>query len=123
MTADDVLNTVRLKNVLLSPDGKKVFYATEKLDWEKNKYISSYMMCDADGINTKVFLREGLDGNRFRFSPDSRFLSFLSKKDKKAQIFIIPVNGGESTQFNQPLWKRERLFMAPGWKRFGFLGR
>lgn len=96
MTVDDVLNTVRLKNVLLSPDGTKVFYATEKLDWSKNKYISTYYMCDADGINSKVFLREDLDGGRFKFSPDGRFLSFLSKKDKKEQIFLIPTDGGEA---------------------------
>jgi dipeptidyl aminopeptidase/acylaminoacyl peptidase len=96
MTVDDVLNIVRLKNVLLSPDGTKVFYATEKLDWSKNKYASTYFMCDADGKNTKIFLREGLDASRFRFSPDSRLLSFLSKQDKKEQIFLIPVNGGEA---------------------------
>jgi dipeptidyl aminopeptidase/acylaminoacyl peptidase len=96
MTVDDVLNIVRLKNVLLSPDGTKVFYATEKLDWPKNKFIGSYYMCDADGTNKKVFLRESSDGSRFKFSPDSQYLSFLSKKDKKDQIFLIPVDGGEA---------------------------
>ncbi|MGD8538919.1 MAG: S9 family peptidase [Candidatus Aminicenantes bacterium] len=96
MTVDDLLNTVRLKNVLISPDGEKVFYATEKLNWSKNNYVRSYIMCDADGKNAKVFLREGLDGSQFRFSPDSQFLSFLSIHDKKEQIFLIPVNGGEA---------------------------
>lgn len=96
MTVDDVLNTVKLTNVLLSPDGTKVFYATEKLDWSKNKYVRSYYMCNADGTNTKVFLREGLEGNRFKFSPDNQFLSFLSKQDKKDQIFLIPLDGGEA---------------------------
>ena len=71
--------------------GKKVFYATENLDWPKNKFIGSYYMCDADGTNEKVFLREGSDGSRFKFSPDSQYLCFLSKKDKKNQIFLISV--------------------------------
>ena len=96
MTVDDVLNIVNVKNVLFSPDGTKVFYATEKLDWAKNKYINSFYMIDADGANKKVFLREGLEGSRFEFSPDGKYLSFLSKKDKKNQIFLIPVDGGES---------------------------
>lgn len=96
MTVDDVLNIIKINNVLLSPDGTYVFFATEKLDWAKNKYISSYYMCDADGSDKKVFLREGLEGSRFKFSPDGKFLSFLSKKDKKNQIFLIPVDGGES---------------------------
>jgi len=96
MTVDDSLNIVSARNVLLSPDGKHVFYSLEKLDWDKNKYINTHYLCDADGKNKIVFLREGFQGSRFRFSPDSRYLSFLSKKEKKNQVFLIPVGGGEA---------------------------
>ena len=37
---DDVLNIVNVKNVLLSPDATKVFYATEKLDWAKTNTLT-----------------------------------------------------------------------------------
>jgi len=96
MTVDDALNMVSVKDVLLSPDGRSVFYAQEKLDWEKNKYVDTFYFCDSEGKGKRIFLREGLDGSRFRFSPDSRYLSFLSKAEKKHQIFIIPVDGGEA---------------------------
>ena len=96
MTVDDVLDIISVKDVLISPDGTKVFFTLEKLDWAKNKTINSFYMIDADGTNKKVFLKEGLEGRRFKFSPDGKYLSFLSKKEKKNQIFLIPVDGGES---------------------------
>jgi dipeptidyl aminopeptidase/acylaminoacyl peptidase len=106
MTVDDALNIVEIKNVRLSPDGTKIFYAKETLNWPKNKYISTYYMCDANGKNKRIFLRKGLEGSRFRFSPDGTYLSFLSEannsedktKKKKKQLFLIPVDGGEAHQ-------------------------
>jgi dipeptidyl aminopeptidase/acylaminoacyl peptidase len=103
MTVDDALNLVKVTDVLISPQGTKVFYGTGQLNWAKNKYDSTYYMCDADGKNKKVFLRKGLEASRVRFSPDGKYLSFLSetgknedKEKKKKQIFLIPVDGGES---------------------------
>ncbi len=96
MTIDDALNIVSVRNSLLSPDGRHVFYSLEKLDWGKNKHINTYYLCDSEGKDKKIFLREDLEGSRFQFSPDSQYLSFLSKKDKKNQIFLIPVGGGEA---------------------------
>jgi dipeptidyl aminopeptidase/acylaminoacyl peptidase len=96
MTVDDSLKIVSVGDVLLSPNGRNVFYSLEKLNWEKNKRISTYYLCSSDGKDKRIFLREGLEGSRFKFSPDSKHLSFLSKKDKKSQIFLIPVDGGEA---------------------------
>ena len=42
MTIDDALNIVSVRNSLLSPDGRHVFYSLEKLDWGKNKHINTY---------------------------------------------------------------------------------
>jgi dipeptidyl aminopeptidase/acylaminoacyl peptidase len=96
MTVDDFLNIVSVRNVLLSPNGEHVFYSLEKLNWEKNKHINTHYLCSSDGKDKRIFLREGLEGRRFKFSPDSKYLSFLSKKDKKSQIFLIPLDGGEA---------------------------
>ncbi len=96
MTVDDALSIESVGNVLLSPDGRYVFYSIEKLDWGKNKRINTYHLCDSEGKGKRQFLREGLEARRFKFSPDNKYLSFLSKKDKKNQIFLIPIDGGEA---------------------------
>jgi len=96
MTVDDSLKIVSVGDVVLSPDGRQVFYSLEKLVWDKNKRANTYYLCDSEGKDKRIFLREGIEGRRFKFSPDSKYLSFLSKKDKKNQIFLIPMDGGEA---------------------------
>jgi dipeptidyl aminopeptidase/acylaminoacyl peptidase len=47
ITVDDALNMVRIGNVMMSPDGEKVFYSKTELDWEKNDHKSTYYMTSA----------------------------------------------------------------------------
>jgi dipeptidyl aminopeptidase/acylaminoacyl peptidase len=101
MTADDALNIVSVRDVLLSPDGQFVFYSLGRLNWSENKQVNTYFLSDSTGKNEKPFLREGFEARRFKFSPDSKYLSFLSKKDKKNQLFLIPVDGGESQSISK----------------------
>jgi len=101
LTVDDYLNIVTVRDVQLSPDGTRVFYGFKKLDWPKNDYKNIYFMCDSDGKNKKIFLREDLKASHFKFSPDGNFLSFISKADKKSQIFLIPVDGGEAQKLTK----------------------
>lgn len=117
MTVDDALNVVRLKNIRLSPDGSTVFYSKETLNWAENKYISTHYLCAGDGNNKRVFLRKGLEAHRFDFSPDGKYLSFTAKpgkensKKSKAQIYLIPVDGGEA----QPLTAHAEGVQAYRW--------
>jgi hypothetical protein len=44
MTVDDSLNIVSVGDVLMSPDGEKIFYSKTELDWEANDYKTTYFM-------------------------------------------------------------------------------
>ncbi len=108
MTVDDYINIVQVKNVRISPRGTKVFYTLESADLQENKTVDTHYMCDADGQNKKVFLREGLEAHGFSFSPNGKYLGFLSEagngddggnetgNGEKEQLFLIPVDGGEA---------------------------
>ena len=54
MTVDDSLKIVSVGNVLLSPDGLNVFYSLGKLDWDKNKNINTYYLCDSEGKGQRI---------------------------------------------------------------------
>ena len=41
MTVDDLLDMVRIDDVLMTPDGSKVFYTERRLNWETNKFEKS----------------------------------------------------------------------------------
>ena len=78
LTIDDTLEMVRLDDVLISPDGDRVFYSEQHLDWDENKFVKKFFMIPARGD-----FDVSPDGNRVVFNarPDNRrnypFLSEL----------------------------------------------
>ncbi len=92
---------ISLKNVgnpQISPDGKTVIYSVTSTDWTNNTYDSEIWMTRE---NEEAFqLTRTNKGSSFaaRFSPDSRYISFLADRGDKTQLFIIAVKGGEALQ-------------------------
>jgi dipeptidyl aminopeptidase/acylaminoacyl peptidase len=94
---DDAIRVVRIGDVLITPDGEKVFYSESHLNWEKNTYKKTYFMVPFTGGTPREFI--GKDGGKdFQFSPDGKHLSLLRDIDKNSQLFIMPITGGEALQ-------------------------
>jgi dipeptidyl aminopeptidase/acylaminoacyl peptidase len=92
---------ISLKGVgspVVSPDGQTVIYSVGSTDWSNNSYDNEYWM--SRNSEAPVQLTRTAKGSSFnaRFTPDSRFVSFLADRGDKTQIFIISVNGGEAMQ-------------------------
>ena len=100
MTVDDALNIIQIRNPLISPDGKWVFYSQSELDWDKNKRKTKYFMVSAQGGEPFQYIGE-VGGSAFQFSPDGKFLSFRRTVEKFSQIFLMPTSGGEGTQLTK----------------------
>ena len=97
MTVDDAMNMVRLGSVLMSPDGKWVFFSKSELDWDKNKRKTEYFMIPASGGEAFQYVGDA-GGRSFQFSPGGKYLSFIRTVDKFGQIFIMSLDGGEAVQ-------------------------
>jgi len=100
MTVDDNLNVVQLGTVLMSPDGKWVFYEQKKLDWDKNKLKSTFYMVSADGGKPYQYIGEA-GGSAFQFSPRGTYLAFKRKVNDENQIFTMRTSGGEAVQLTK----------------------
>jgi dipeptidyl aminopeptidase/acylaminoacyl peptidase len=96
-TVDDDLNMVRIGDVLISPDGKQVFYSKSELEWDKNKRKLTYYMIPAEGGTPQLYIGEA-GGSSFQFSPDGKYLSFTRKFEKKEQLYLVPTSGGEAVR-------------------------
>lgn len=112
MTVDDLLGMARIGNVLVSPDGARVFYSVSELDWSENKRSTSYFMVPFEGGEAYAFI--GDDGGRsFRFSPDGMHLTFLRDVDDDPQVFDLPTGGGEARQLTSHRGGIDRYIWAP----------
>ncbi|MCZ6778049.1 MAG: S9 family peptidase [Acidobacteria bacterium] len=100
MTVDDAINMIRVENVLLSPDGKRVFFSKSEIAWDENKRKQKHYMISSDGGEATQFIGEH-GGSKFQFSPDGRYLSFLRAAEGKEQVFWMRVLGGEATKLTK----------------------
>ncbi len=94
ISADDLLRIIFVGDPQLSPDGSKVLFTHKSIN-TKNKYITNLMSVDLEGRITQWTQGEMGNGGG-RWSPDGASIAFISKRDKVAQIHIIPTSGGEA---------------------------
>ncbi len=92
---DDLYRMKFLREVSLSPDGRKVAYTVEWMDKKKNRYFSNLHVIGVDG-RTRHFVRGERDVKFPKWSPDGRFISFVSTDKDEQNLWAIPADGGEA---------------------------
>lgn len=102
---EDLLRIKTVTDVQLAPDGRRVAFVVTELDADADEVRSTIWLVTADG-GRPVQLTYGprRDGAP-RWSPDGRFLAFLSDRPNPAgghgragdrpQLYVLPMDGGE----------------------------
>jgi dipeptidyl aminopeptidase/acylaminoacyl peptidase len=95
---------ISLKSVgspIISPDGRTVVYGVGTTDWTSNSYDNE-LWISRDGEAPIQLTRTPKNSSvAARFTPDSKFVSFLADRGDKSQIWLIAVNGGEAMQITR----------------------
>ena len=101
-TFDDVLNVKAIQGATVSPDGKQVVYGVRQWvpEQEKMESRTHIWKVATDGNSPARQISFGDKGDSAaQFSPDGKFISFLSARgsaEAKTQIYLMPIDGGES---------------------------
>lgn len=112
-TLDEFFDSVQFNAVEMSPDGNAVVIATERADWDKEMFRDElWLYRMAGGTGTLLQLTRGGRDKDAQWSPDGKWIAFLSERKKAAgaggeggereeneetaQIFLISPEGGEA---------------------------
>jgi dipeptidyl aminopeptidase/acylaminoacyl peptidase len=84
----------------ISPDGKWVAYTVSTVDTAKDKRVSHLWMQSWDGKESLELTHGDEAASSPRWSPDGKYLSFMSSRDSKngGQIWLIDRRGGEGAK-------------------------
>src|SRR5258708_106283 len=96
----DFLNSPRLADPQVSPDGREVVYTRADADWKVGRHVSHVWRARLDG-GEPAQLTSGADGESGpRWSPDGKTIAFVAKRgdNEFAQIYLLSTDGGEARQ-------------------------
>jgi dipeptidyl aminopeptidase/acylaminoacyl peptidase len=97
---EDMQRLSRVSGLKLSPDAKWVAFTVARPDVEKNRSVKNIWLVSANGGEPQqlTFAEQGTNDS-VRWSPDGRYLYFLSSRvGNKPQIFRLAMTGGEAKQ-------------------------
>ena len=118
---DDVLRFKEVSQLQLAPDGAWVAYEVDAADLEEDTHVSQVWMTSWDGMQHLQLTSGKHGGKRPRFSPDGRFLAFLSARgeddDAPDQVWLLSRAGGEARQLTEVGGNVEAFEWSPDGKR------
>src|SRR5262245_24966647 len=90
----DITRIRWVSDAQLSPDGRRVAFVVTTLDEDRDEYLSNVWIVDVDGGEPRRFTTGPKRDTAPRWSPDGRFLAFLSERDgagtkkPKPQVYL-----------------------------------
>jgi len=97
-TPEFMLQVPRVGSVQPSPDGKSVVYTLRRavLDGDKSEYRTHLFRCDSQGEGTRQLTQGDHSCDDPQWSPDGRWIAFLSSRGGKRAIWLIAPDAGEA---------------------------
>ena len=99
----DLYHLKDVRDPQISPDGAWVAYTVTAIDSAKDKSDNDVWMTSWDGATTLRLTSSAESESAPRWSPDGRYLAFLSgrQEGKGAQIWLLDRRGGEAQRVTQ----------------------
>jgi dipeptidyl aminopeptidase/acylaminoacyl peptidase len=96
---DDLFALREVGDPHLSPDGTAVAFTVTRLDAGKDRSDTDVYLVPTAGGAARRLTSSPKAERRPRFSPDGRYVAFLSSRDGgKPQVYLLPLAGGEATK-------------------------
>ncbi len=122
-TPEFMMKIKSISSVTLSPDGEHVAYEVREpvMEGEKSEYLSHIWVAKTDGSDAAQYTRGDKSCTSPKFSPDGKYLAFLSSRSEKNQVWRMRLMGGEAEQITEEKDGIQSFEWAPDGKRMAFV--
>ena len=126
-TFDDVLNIKAVQGATVSADGRQVIYTVRQWVSEQDRMEARTHVwrVPTDGSTPARQITFGDKGDsQPQFSPDGKFISFVSARgnaEAKAQIYLMPIDGGEAWKLTDAKESVSSYSWAPDGSKIAFV--
>jgi dipeptidyl aminopeptidase/acylaminoacyl peptidase len=102
MQLDDLGHIVRISDPQIAPDGKSIVIVVAHANYDEDRYDADLVLVDVASGSQRVLTHDRRSVTQPRFSPTGDRLAFLanvslaSGQPAHAQIFIMPMTGGDA---------------------------
>jgi Tol biopolymer transport system component len=105
---------------VISPDGGFVAYTVRQPNWTDNKYETQVWLANTETVS--VIQLTNSKGANFApaWSPDGRWLGFVSDRDGTVQVYVISPLGGEARKITNSPTGVVEFHWSPNAKRIAF---
>jgi dipeptidyl aminopeptidase/acylaminoacyl peptidase len=118
ITIDDQFQIREVEGPRLSPDAQWVAYTVRSTSLKEDKSEQRIWMVPFAGGDAIPLTAEGVSSRHPRWSPDGRYLAFLSARDEgKTQIWLLNRVGGEAQRLTETPQDVDSFVWSPDGKR------
>ena len=121
LSPEDVAGMKQIQGARLSPDGQWVAFTVEVPNLkESTKNTDVWLVSTRGGAPFRLTTSPKADGNP-AWSPDGRWIGFISARDEKPQIWRIAANGGEAEKLSDSKSGVIAFAWSPDGKRLAYV--
>ncbi len=114
ITIDDYFQIQSVHDPQLSPDSQWVAYAVDKSTLKTDKNETRIWLVPTSGGDSFPMTAESVTSTHPRWSPDGKFLAFLSSRNEgKTQVWLLNRLGGEAQQLADTVQDVEDFAWSP----------
>jgi len=118
VTISDLFALRDVHDPQISPDGQWVAYSVGSANLDEDKFEERIWMTPAAGGDSVALTAEGVSSSHPRWSPDGKFLAFLSaRNDGKTQVWVLNRQGGEAQKLTNTAQAVDDFDWAPDSRR------